>query len=64
MSLFFHIVDDAFIQSFKEVFGGGGNKKNLVDPFVEARFAGRKVLCFVLVFFLSFQYCMSKRVQL
>lgn len=51
MSLFFHIVDDAFIQSFKEVFGGDGNKKNLVDPFVEARFAGRKVLFFFFCLF-------------
>lgn len=42
LSLFF-LVDDAFIQSIKDVFGGGGNKKNLVDPFLEARFAGRKV---------------------
>lgn len=46
--LFFHVVDDAFIQSIKEVFGGEGNKKNLVDPFLEARFAGRKVLFFSL----------------
>uniref|UniRef100_H3C6P9 Myoferlin n=1 Tax=Tetraodon nigroviridis TaxID=99883 RepID=H3C6P9_TETNG len=36
-------MDDAFIQSIKEVFGGEGNKKNLVDPFLEARFAGRKL---------------------
>lgn len=43
MSLFAPVVDDAFIQSIKDVFGGEGNKKNLVDPFLEARFAGRKV---------------------
>lgn len=44
LALFF-LVDDAFIQSIKDVFGGGGNK-NLVDPFLEARFAGRKVPSF------------------
>lgn len=47
MSLFFRVVDDAFIQSMKEIFGGEGNKKNLVDPFLEARFAGRKVPFFL-----------------
>lgn len=36
-------VDDAFVQSIKDMFGGEGSKKNLVDPFLEARFAGRKV---------------------
>lgn len=60
MSLFFHLVDDAFIQSIKNVFGGEGNKKNLVDPFLEARFAGRKVL----FFFFTFKCYMSKRVNL
>lgn len=41
--LFFSPVDDAFVQSIKDMFGGEGSKKNLVDPFLEARFAGRKV---------------------
>ncbi|KAF7662453.1 hypothetical protein LDENG_00235470 [Lucifuga dentata] len=36
-------MDDAFIQSVKELFGREENKKNLVDPFLEARFAGKKL---------------------
>ncbi|TSK14575.1 Myoferlin [Bagarius yarrelli] len=35
-------MDDSISQSLKEAFGGESNKKNLVDPFVEAWFAGKK----------------------
>lgn len=37
-------VDDSITQALKEAFGGQVDKKNLVDPFVEAWFAGKKVV--------------------
>ncbi|CAG6017075.1 unnamed protein product [Menidia menidia] len=36
-------MDDAFAQNVKQVFGGEADKKNLVDPYLEVSFAGKKL---------------------
>lgn len=37
------VVDDAFMDGVRQVFGFDSNRKNLVDPLVEIHFAGKTV---------------------
>uniref|UniRef100_A0A8C3MLB9 Uncharacterized protein n=1 Tax=Geospiza parvula TaxID=87175 RepID=A0A8C3MLB9_GEOPR len=58
-------MDDAFAQTVKELFGGEADKKNLVDPFVEVSFAGKKVIDFFTFIAFLFQFpSMCEKIKL